>query len=93
MSPRLRRITKNTRATLEIIDVVQPIALEWLQPDAAIAANSAIMPIEKVMTRSGRIAAVERAAVAGGASGCAIAVNAVEARTAMINDTAATADP
>ena len=80
------------RATLEIMDVVHPIALEWLHPDAAMAASNAIMPIAKLMTRSGRIAAVERAAVAGGASGCAIAINAVEAMTAMMNDAAATAD-
>ena len=79
-------------ATLERNDVVQPIALEWLQPDAAMAANSAIMPIEKLITRSGRIATVERAAVAGGASGCAIAINALEAMTAMMNEIAATAD-
>ena len=56
------------------------------------AASSAIMPIEKLMARSGRIASVERAAVAGGASGCAIAINALEAMTAMMKDTAATAD-
>ena len=56
------------------------------------AANSAIMPIEKLITRSGRIATVERAAVAGGASGCAIAINALEAMTAMMNEIAATAD-
>lgn len=79
-------------ATLEMIDVVHPIALEWLHPDDAMAASSAAMPIEKLMARSGRIAAVERAAVAGGASGCAIAINALEAMTAMMNDTAATAD-
>lgn len=79
-------------ATLEIIDVVHPIAFEWLHPDAAMAASSATMPVEKLMARSGRIAAVERAAVAGGASGCAIAINALEAMTAMMNDTAATAD-
>ena len=56
-------------ATLEMIDVVHPIALEWLHPDAAMAVSSAIMPTEKPMARSGLIAAVERAAVAGGASG------------------------
>ena len=81
-----------TIVTLEMIDVVHPIALEWLHPDAAIAASSATMPIEKLMASSGRIAAVERAAVAGGASGCEIAINAVDAMTAMTNDTAATAD-
>ena len=79
-------------ATPEIIDVVHPIAFEWLQPDAAMAASSAIMPIEKLMTRSGRIAAVDRAAVSGGAWGCAIATKALEAITATMNDTAATAD-
>jgi len=73
-------------------EVVQPMALEWLQPDAAMAAKSAIMPIEKLITSSGRIAVVERAAVAGGASGCAIAINAVEAMTATMNEMAATAD-
>jgi len=75
-----------------MIDVVHPIALEWPHPEAAMAASSAIMPIEKLMASNGRIATVERAAVAGGASGCAIAINAVEAMTAMMNDTAATAD-
>jgi hypothetical protein len=75
-----------------MIDVVHPIALEWLHPDAAMAASSVIMPIEKLMTRSGRITSVERAAVAGGASGWAIAINAVEAMTAMMNDAAAAAD-
>lgn len=75
-----------------MIDVVHPIAREWLHPDAAMAASSAAMPTEKLMARSGRIAPVERAAVAGGASGCAIAINEVEAITAMMNDTAATAD-
>ena len=79
-------------AMLEMIDVVHPIVLEWLHPDDAIAASSAAMPIEKLMARSGRIAAVERAAVAGGAWGCAIAINALEAMTAMMNDAAATAD-
>ena len=84
---------KTTRmATLEMIEVVQPIALEWFHPEDAIAASSAIMPIEKLMPRSGRMAVVERAAVAGGASGCVIAINALEAMTAMMNATAATAD-
>ena len=72
--------------------VVHPIAREWLHPDAAMAASNATMPIEKLMARSGRIAVVERAAVAGGASGCAIAINAVEAMTPITNDTAATAE-
>ena len=53
-----------------MIDVVHPIALEWLQPDAAMAASKAMMPIEKLMTRSGRIAAVERAAVAQRSDHC-----------------------
>lgn len=75
-----------------MIDVVHPIALEWLHPDAAMAASRATMPTEKLMASSGRIAAVERAAVAGGAPGCAIAINALEAMTAMMKDTAATAD-
>ena len=87
----LNRKTART-ATLEMIDVVHPIAFEWLHPDAAIAARRPIIPIMKLMARRGRIAAVERASVAAGASGCEIAINAVEAMTAMMNDTAATAD-
>jgi hypothetical protein len=69
------------------------MALEWLHPDAAMATKRPIIPIEKLMTKRGRIAAVERAAVAGGASGCAIATKAVDAITATMNETAATADP
>ncbi len=86
---------KNTArmATLEMIDVVHPMALEWFHPDAAIAAKRPIIPIEKLRPRRGLIAAVERAAVAGGASGCAIATKALEAITATMNDTAATAEP
>jgi len=80
-------------ATLEMIDVVHPMAFEWLHPDAAIATKRPIIPIEKLMPRRGRIAVVERAAVAVGASGCAIATKALEAITATMNDTAATADP
>ena len=80
-------------AALEMVDVVHPMALEWLHPAAAIAAKRPSIPIEKLMPRSGRIPAVERAAVAGGASGCAIATKALEAITATMNDTAATADP
>ena len=78
-------------AAPEMIEVVHPIAFEWLHPDAAMPAKSAIMPIAKLMARSGRIAKVDRAAVTGGASGCVIATNAVDAMTAMMNDTAATA--
>jgi hypothetical protein len=86
--------TKTARmATLEMIDVVHPMAFEWLHPDAATATKRPIIPIEKLMPSRGRIAAVERAAVAGGASGCEIAIKALEAITATMNDTAATADP
>ena len=81
-----------TMATLEMTDVVHPMAFEWLHPEAAIATKRPIIPIEKLMPRRGRIVAVERAAVAAGASGWTIATKAVEAITATMNDTAATAD-